>query len=94
MKNVICCGSLAVVLAVSAAASAQERKMDDKMHKMTSETSYTWCIEQSPDGAFTLGHATASSAMSKKSTGKDFMAQDSMAHDSMIKDAMGSTRSG
>ena len=91
MKNVICCGFVAVVLVLSAAASAQERKMDDKMDKMKSETSYTGCIERSPDGAFTLGHAMASSATTKKSMGKDSMAKDSMAHDSMMKDAMGST---
>ena len=59
MKNVICCGFVAVVLALSAAASAQDHKMDDKMDKMKSETSYTGCIERSPDGAFTLGHAMA-----------------------------------
>ena len=34
MKNVMCCGLVAVVLAVSGAASAQDRKMDDKMDKM------------------------------------------------------------
>ena len=45
MKNVMCCGLVAVVLAVSTAASAQDRKMDDKMDKMKSETSYTGCIE-------------------------------------------------
>ena len=88
MKNVICCGFVAVILALSAAASAQDRKMDDKMK---SETSYTGCIERSTDGAFTLGHAMASSATTKKSMGKDSMAKDSMAHDSMMKDAMGST---
>ena len=91
MKNVICCGFVAVVLALSAAASAQDRKMDDKMDKMKSETSYTGCIERSPDGAFTLGHAMASSATTKKSMGKDSMAKDSMAHDSMMKDPMAST---
>ena len=91
MKNVICCGFVAVVLALSAAASAQDHKMDDKIDKMKSETSYTGCIERSPDGAFTLGHAMASSATTKKSMGKDSMAKDSMAHDSMMKDAMGST---
>jgi hypothetical protein len=96
MKNVMCCGIVAMVLAVSAAASAQDRKMDDKMDKMKSETSYTGCIERSPDGAFTLGHAMASSATTRKSMGKDAMpkesmAKDAMAHDSMMKDAMGST---
>jgi pentapeptide MXKDX repeat protein len=93
MKNVICGGFVAVVLALSAAASAQEHKIDDKMK---SETSYTGCIERSPDSAFTLGHAMASSATTKKSMGKDSMAKDSMAHDSMahesmMNDAMGST---
>ena len=39
MKNVICCGFVTVVLALSAAASAQDRKMDDKMDKMKSEAS-------------------------------------------------------
>ena len=96
MKNVICCGFVAVTLALSAAGSAQDRKMDDKMDKMKSETSYTGCIERSTDGAFTLGHAMASSATTKKSMGKDSMAKDSMAkdpmaHDSMMKDAMAST---
>jgi hypothetical protein len=91
MKNVICCGFVAVTLALSAAASAQDRKMDDKMDKMKSETSYTGCIERSTDRAFTLRHAMASSATTKKSTGKDSMAKDSMAHDSMMKDAMAST---
>ena len=91
MKNVMCYGLVAVVLAVSGAASAQDRKMDDKMDRMKSEMSYTGCIERSTDGAFTLGHAMASSATTKKSMGKDSMAKDSMAHDSMMKDAMGST---
>ena len=91
MKNVTCCGFVAVTLALCAAARAQDRKMDDKMDKMKSETSYTGCIERSPDGAFTLGHAMASSATTKKSMGKDSMAKDSMAHDSMMKDAMAST---
>ena len=100
MKNVMCCGFVAVVLAVSAAARAQDRKMDDKMDKMKSETTYTGCIERSPDGAFTLGHAMASSATTNKSMAKDSlandslakdsMAKDSMAHDSMMKDAMAS----
>lgn len=96
MKNVMCCGLVAVVLAVSTAASAQDRKMDDKMDKMKSETSYTGCIERSPDGAFTLDHAMAASATTKKSMAKDSMAKDSMgkdsmAHDSMMKDGMAST---
>jgi hypothetical protein len=96
MKNVMCYGLVAVVLAVSGAASAQDRKMDDKMDKMKSETSYTGCIERSTDGAFTLGHAMASSATTKKSMAKDSMAKDSMAkdsmaHESMMKDAMAST---
>ena len=92
MKNVMCCGLVAVVLALSAAASAQDHKMDDKMDKMKSETSYTGCIERSPDGAFTLGHAMASGtsekSMAKDSMAKGTMAKDSMAHDSMMKDAM------
>ena len=96
MKNVVCGGFMAVVLAVSAVVGAQDHKMDDKMNKMKSEMSYTGCIEQSPDGGFTLGHAMASSATTKKSmTGdsmaKESMAKDSMAHDSMMKDAMAST---
>ena len=88
MKNVICCGFVAVVLALSAAASAQEHKMDDKMDKMKSETSYTGCIERSPDGAFTLDHPMASSATTKKSMATDSMAKDSMGKDSMGKDSM------
>ena len=96
MKTVMCCGLVAVVLAVSTAASAQDRKMDDKMDKMKSETSYTGCIERSPDGAFTLDHAMAARATTKKSMAKDSMAKDSMgkdsmAHDSMMKDGMAST---
>ena len=91
MKNVMCGGFVAVVLAVSAVAGAQDHKMDDKMDRMKSEASYTGCIERSPDGAFTLGHAVAANATTKKPMAKDSMAKDSMAHDSMMKDAMGST---
>ena len=96
MKNVMCGGFVAVVLTMSPVVGAQDHKMDDKMNKMKSEMSYTGCIEQSPDGGFTLGHAMASSATTKKSmTGdsmaKESMAKDSMAHDSMMKDAMAST---
>ena len=96
MKNVMCGGFVAVVLAMAPVVGAQDHKMDDKMNKMKSEMSYTGCIEQSPDGGFTLGHAMASSATTKKSmTGdsmaKESMAKDSMAHDSMMKDAMAST---
>ena len=94
MKNVMCCGFVAMVVALSAVAGAQD-KMDDKMDKMKSETSYTGCIERSTDGAFTLGHAMASGT-SKKSVAKDAMAKgtmakDSMAHDAMMKDGMAST---
>ena len=96
MKNVMCGGFVAVVLAIAPVVGAQDHKMDDKMNKMKSEMSYTGCIERSPDGGFTLGHAMASSATTKKSmTGdsmaKESMAKDSMAHDSMMKDAMAST---
>ena len=102
MKNVMCGGFVAVVFAVSAVAGAQDHKMDDKMNKTKSEMSYTGCIERSPDGAFTLGHAMASStttkksmaagdSMAKDSMAKDATAKDSMAHDSMMKDAMAST---
>ena len=96
MKNVMCGGFVAVVLAMAPVVGAQNHKMDDKMNKMKSEMSYTGCVERSPDGAFTLGHAMASSAMASKSMGmdsmaKDSMAKDSMAHDSMMKDAMAST---
>jgi hypothetical protein len=96
MKNVMCGGFVAVVLALAPVVGAQDHKMDDKMNKMKSEMSYTGCIEQSPDGGFTLGHAMASSATTKKSmTGdsmaKESMAKDSMAHDPMMKDAMAST---
>jgi pentapeptide MXKDX repeat protein len=99
MKNVMCGGFVAVVLTMSTAAGAQAHKMDDKMNKM--KVSYTGCIERSPDGGFTLGHAMASSAttkksmamdsMAKESMAKDAMAKDSMAHDSMTKDATAST---
>ena len=82
---------MAVVLAMSPAVGAQDHKMDDKMNKMKSEMSYTGCIERSPDGRFTLGHAMASSATTKESMARDSMAKDSMAHDSMMKDAMAST---
>ena len=91
MKNVMCGGFVAVVLAMAPVVGAQDHKMDDKMNKMKSEMSYTGCIEQSPDGGFTLGHAMASSATTKESMAKDAMAKDSMAHDSMMKDAMAST---
>ena len=79
MKNVMCGGFVAVVLAMSPVVGAQDHKMNDKMN--TSEMSYTGCIERSPDGGFMLGHAMASSATTK----------DSMAHDSMMKDAIAST---
>ena len=91
MKNVMCGGFVAVVLAMAPVVGAQDHKMDDKMNKMKSEMSYTGCIERSPDGGFTLGHAMASSATTKESMAKDAMAKDSMAHDSMMKDAMAST---
>jgi pentapeptide MXKDX repeat protein len=101
MKKVMCGGFVAVVFAVSAVAGAQDHKRDDTMNKMKSEMSYTGCIERSPDGAFTLGHAMATSATAKKSMpgdsmakdsmAKDAMAKDSMTHDSMMKDAMAST---
>jgi hypothetical protein len=91
MKNVMCGGFVAVVLAMSPVVGAQDHKMDDKMNKMHSEMSYTGCIERSPDGGFTLGHAMASSATTKKSMARDSMAKESMAHDSMMKDAMPST---
>jgi hypothetical protein len=67
---------------------AQDHKMDDKMKKMKPEMSYTGCIEQSPDGGFTLGHAMASSATTKKSMTGDSMAKESMAKDAMVKGAM------
>jgi hypothetical protein len=91
MKNVMCGGFVAVVLTMSPVVGAQDHKMDDKMNKMKSEMSYTGCIERSPDGGFTLGHAMASSATTKESMARDSMAKDSMAHDSMMKDAMAST---
>jgi hypothetical protein len=96
MKNVMCGGFVAAVLAVSAVAGAQGQKMDDKMASMKPETSYTGCVERSPNGAFTLGHAMASSTTKEKSMATDSMADDSMAkesmaHDSMMKDAMSST---
>lgn len=87
MKNVMCCGFVAVALALSVAAGAQDRKMDN----MKPETSYTGCVERSPEGAFSLAHAMASTSkkpMAKDSRAKDSMAKDSMAHDSMMKDAM------
>ena len=95
MKSMISGGFVAAVIAVSAVAGAQDHKMDDKMNKMHSETSYTGCIERSPNGAFTLGHAMASGdmkkSMGKESMAKESMAKDSMAHDSMMKDGTGST---
>ena len=96
MKNVMSGGFVAMVLVVAAAGSAQDRKMDGKMDMMKSESSYTGCIERSPDGAFTLAHAMAASTTTKKSMAKDSMAKDSMAkdpmaHDSMMKDTKGST---
>ena len=91
MKNVMCGGFAVVVLAVSAVAGAQGHKMDDKMDKMKAETTYTGCIERSSEGAFTLGHAMASSAATKKPMAKDSMAKDSTTHDSMMKDATAPT---
>ena len=89
MKNVLCCGFVSAVLAISVAAGAQD-KMDkmDKMGGMKPETSYTGCVERSPEGALTLAHAAAEGAMGKKSMSKDSMANDAMAHDSMMKDGM------
>jgi pentapeptide MXKDX repeat protein len=87
MKNVMCGGFVVVVLALSNVAGAQGHKMDDKMDGMKSQTTYTGCIERSSDGAFTLGHAMASSATTKKSMAKDSMAKDSMAKDAMAKDS-------
>ena len=100
MKSVISCGFAAAVLVMSAAAGAQDAKMDN-MGGMKAEKSYTGCIERSPDGSFTLAHAMASdttdkTSMMKKSTTKkskeskthDGMAKDAAAHDSMAKDAM------
>jgi hypothetical protein len=96
MKNVMCCGFVAVVLAASAVAGAQDLKMNDKMTTMKSEMSYTGCVERAPDGGLTLGHPMASSARTKESMAKDSMvkesmAKDSMAHDSMMKDSTAST---
>ena len=88
MKNVMWGGFVALVLATSAVTSAQDHKMDDKMGKMKSEMSYTGCVERAPDGGFTLGHAMASSATTKKSMAKDSMAKESMAKDGMAKDSM------
>jgi len=88
MKNVMCGGFVAVVLATSAVAGAQDHKMDDKMAKMKSEMSYTGCVERTPDGGFTLGHAMASSAATKKSMARDSMAKESMAKDGMAKNSM------
>jgi hypothetical protein len=96
MKNVMCGGFAVVVLAVPAVAGAQGHKINDKMDKMKSETTYTGCIERSSDGAFTLGHAMASGATTKKPMAKDSMdkgpmANDSTTHDSMRKESMAST---
>jgi len=86
MKKVLCCGFLSAVLAISMTAGAQDKM--DKMGGMKPEMSYTGCIERSPEGGFTLAHATTAGAMSKKSMSKDSMSKDSMAHDSMMKDDM------
>ena len=89
MKSV-CCGFVVAVLAMSV--GAQDGKMN-KMDGMKSETSYTGCVERSPDGAYSLAHAMAADAtmkkpMAKASTAKDTMAKDTMAKDSMMKDSM------
>ena len=91
MKHVLCCGCVAAALALAAAAGAQDRKMDDKMGTMDapkSATSYTGCLERSPQGAFTLTHSMASDAAMHKTMGHDSMAKDSMASDSMAKEPM------
>jgi len=86
MKKMLCCGFVSAVLAIAVAAGAQDKM--DKMGGMKPAASYTGCVERSQDGAFTLAHATASTAMRKDSMAKDSMAKDSMAHDSMMKDGM------
>lgn len=84
MRTLMCCAFTTAVLAMSAAAGAQDAKVETmkKTDAMKSEQSYTGCIERSQDGGFTLAHAMASDSMMKKP-----MAMDSMAKDSMMKDA-------
>jgi hypothetical protein len=81
---------VATILAIAAAAGAQDGKMGKMKAKdaMRTETNYTGCIERSPDGVYTLAHAMAADAAMKKPMAKDSMAKDSMATDSMMKDAM------
>ncbi len=89
MRTGVCCGFGLAVLAMAAAAGAQD-KMDTmkKMDSMKAEQSYTGCIERSPDGKFTLTHAMAAGDKMKKDDGMSSMAKDSMTKDSMAKDSM------
>ncbi len=87
MRTAMCCVVGLAVLAMAAAAGAQD-KMDTmkKMDSMKAEQSYTGCIERSPDGKFTLTHAMAAGDKMQKDAGMSSMAKDSM-EDSMMKDA-------
>jgi hypothetical protein len=91
MKNMMCGGVVAAVLAtLSPGVGAQDQKTD-KMDRMKSASSYTGCVQRSQDGAFTLTHAMASDSGGKKAMMKDSMTKDSMAKepkDSMMKESM------
>jgi len=89
MRTAMCCGFAIAVFAMSAAAGAQDAKMDTmkKMDGMQSEQSYTGCVERSQDGGFTLAHAMTPDSKMKKPTGMNSMAKDSMAKDSMMMDS-------
>jgi hypothetical protein len=80
MRNVMCCGFVAAVLAMSAGIGAQDDKMN-KMGGMKSERSYTGCIERSEDGAFRLAHTVSSDAAMKKSMAKETMSLSSTSVD-------------
>lgn len=89
MRTAMGCGLAIVVLATSAAAGAQDAKMDTmkKMDGMHAEQSYTGCIERSREGGFTLAHAMAPDSKMKKSAGMNSMAKDSMMKDSKMTDS-------
>ena len=74
-----------VVLAFTAAAGAQDKKMaPEKMDHMSMEKSYSGCVERSQTGSYTLTHSMIAAA--KTSMKADSMKADSMKADSMKND--------